>query len=556
MGERMSEDEVGSLPRPIYDLFISYYRRDMRVKIGRRTVDLVALFKTELERHKRPKDLKGSGRFRVCTDLDDFELGETFNTVLSSRIRQSRKFMLVCSPHCASSPFVRQEVNLYAELKRGEKPLAATFRHRPGNAFPGFISDNEVAADLDQPDGTTLKEWRKALRRESHKVVGWVWGMAPSLVFDRFQAQRRTFRRWIAGAAVGTSVLVGALVIWLGGNLGFHVALELPPPRHLVAPAGTAFAADGRTPIVFRDRTAYLWKSTGLAPTDVALPIDALYAVQQKPGRVLLANVNEVAVFDVGGKTELAHRATNDEVAGIATFDDTSAVSLKNGSLFFMSLDGSVTEAPRPPSQTGRRFPAFRETGPFRYGEHLTMNRNYLATATLTGHLALLNRQSGQFVIPDEPQFPLAEPILHRTDPVLYETENTRPIAALTFLENGDLMFAEGAGLRTVDPRTGKIKFLTHCPIDLVRQIVPLPHSHKMVALTSSTLELLAFDARDPGRVACLSRTTLAPKSSPRATLAPDGRTLLIAYFDSAPDIWRPSFQLFGRQLRVPSSLW
>jgi hypothetical protein len=83
--------------------------------------------------------------------------------------------MLICSPHRAASPFVRQEVRLFGQLQAGEKPLAGTFRQRPDEAFPGFVSD-EVAADLDQPEGTTLREWRKALRRESHKVVAWVWG--------------------------------------------------------------------------------------------------------------------------------------------------------------------------------------------------------------------------------------------------------------------------------------------------------------------------------------------------------------------------------------------
>jgi hypothetical protein len=554
----MSAGEPGGLDAPVYDLFISYYRRDMRVKFGRRTVDLVGLLKTELERHRRPNALKGPARFKVCTDIDDFELGGTFDAIMSDRIVQSRKFMLVCSPHCAASPFVRQEVSLFGRLKAGEKPLAATFRKKPGEAFPGFVSDRDVAADLDQPEGTTLREWRKALRRESHKVVAWVWGISPSLVFDRFQAQRRAARRWLAGAAIASLVVIGGLVIGLGGNIGFHLAVDLPAPRTLVAPAGTGFAADGRTPIVFRDRAAYLWESIGrgAAPAEVALPVSALHAVQEKPGHVLLADVNEVAVFDVGGKTELAHRAVDGEVAAIAAFDGTSAISSKDGSLFFMSPNGQVTEAPRPLSETGRRFPAFRETGPFGYGEVLAMNGRYLATATLTGHLALLEWPTHQFVIPDEPQFPLAEPIEHRTDPVLYETENTRPISALAFLENGDLMFAEGAGLRTVDTRTGKITFLSHCPIDLVRQILPLPNSRKIVALTTSTLEVLEFDARESARLQCLSKTTLAPKSSPRATLAPDGRDILIAYFDSAPDIWRPSFQLFGWQFPLPAWLW
>ena len=163
------------------------------------------------------------------------------------------------------------------------------------------------------------------------------------------------------------------------------------------------------------------------------------------------------------------------------------------------------------------------------------MYDRYLATATLTGHLALLNRSTLQFVIPTEPQFPLGEPIERHDDPVLYETENTRPISALAFLENGDLMFAEGAGLRRVDPNTGKIIFLSHCPIDLVWQTAPKDCSK----CSSSTMVTT--------RLRCIAKTNLTPKTIPRATFAPDGRNLLVACFDSAPDLWRPSFQLVGK---------
>jgi hypothetical protein len=149
---------------------------------------------------------------------------------------------------------------------------------------------------------------------------------------------------------------------------------------------------------------------------------------------MLLADINEVAVFDVDSKTELAHVAVDGQAAAIATFDGASAISSKDGALSFMSPDGQITQAPRPLSETGRRFSAFRESGPFRYGEVLAINWEYLATATLTGQLALLHRLTLQFVIPDEPQFPLAVPVNYRTDPVLYETENTRPISALAFL--------------------------------------------------------------------------------------------------------------------------
>jgi hypothetical protein len=76
----------------------------------------------------------------------------------------------------------------------------------------------------------------------------------------------------LVGAAIAASVAIGGPVVILGRNLGYHMAVELPAPRTLVAPAGTGFAVDGRTPIVFRDRVAYVWESVGRG----AAPVEAV----------------------------------------------------------------------------------------------------------------------------------------------------------------------------------------------------------------------------------------------------------------------------------------
>ncbi|MGR9270760.1 toll/interleukin-1 receptor domain-containing protein (plasmid) [Rhizobium leguminosarum] len=541
-----------------YDLFISYHRRDLLADVGRRKIDLLAMFKRELETHRRPSSLPGPSRFRVCTDVDDFELGETFDKVMGDRIRCSRKFLLICSANAASSPYVQQELALFKRLKPGENPLVAIFGQNVATAFPGLVSDQIVLVNLNQPDNTLKRQWHNTLRRESHKVVAWVWGMSPAAVFDRFEAHRRAIRRWIASTAATTFACVGALVVALAGSFGFHRYKELPAPANLVAPAGTGYARDGSTPVVFRDRIAYQWATNAdpSLPIGIKLPVDALYAVQDRPGEVLLADVKEVAHFDMDRGLLSPSITLAGEVAGIATFDGESAIATKDGALVYLTASGEVKPAPRPVSETGRRFPSFRETGPFEYGGRLVMNETYLASATDTGRLGIVNRKTGMFVLSAEPQFPLAQPVIHKTDPVLYETENTRPISALALLENGDLLFAEGTGLRSVDLQTGRITFLAHCPIELVRQILPLPASLKIVALTSSTLEVLEFDRSDRSKLDCISRTTLAPKFSPRATLSATGRNLLIAYFDGPPEIWRPSFQLFGWQLPLPSWLW
>ncbi|GLR85288.1 hypothetical protein GCM10007857_19980 [Bradyrhizobium iriomotense] len=392
------------------------------------------------------------------------------------------------------------------------------------------------------------------MRRESHKIVAQIWGIPTRQVYDRFEERRRFIRRRIAAAAVGALGSLVGIVLWLGGEAGYHRVKELTPPAKLVSPAGVGFTAS--IPVVIRDRAAYIWKNPAIAPEKLDLSIYALRALQHSPSSMLVADVNQFAIVDISTGNSSFQRAFGGEFAGIATWKGWSAVSNKDGAVLIVSPEGTVSEGPRPSSQTGRRFPTFRETGPFRYGEHLALNEHYLASATLTGQLGILDRKTGHFVVADIPQFPLVEPIERKEDPVLYETENTRPISTVAFLPDGDLMFAEGGGLRRIDPSSGKITFLSHCPIELARQIIPLPRSHRLIVLTTSTLEELEMDKDDRSKVHCLRRSTLAPKSAPRAALSNDGQTLLVAYFDAAPDVWQPTYSLFGLQVRLPSWLW
>jgi hypothetical protein len=81
-------------------------------------------------------------------------------------------------------------------------------------------------------------------------------------------------------------------------------------------------------------------------------------------------------------------------------------ISNKDGAVLIVGSDGAISEGPRPQSQTGRHFQTFRETGPFRYGENPALNERYLASATLTGQLGILDRMTNRFVVADTPQFP------------------------------------------------------------------------------------------------------------------------------------------------------
>jgi hypothetical protein len=531
-----------------YDLFISYSRRDVVRPVGFRPFDVVAELKRCLEEHRHAPEYRGrSRRFRVCTDLDDFEIDGTFDSVMQSRIASSRALLLVCTPSVATSPHVRHELAIARGLPH-IRPMAAVLSAAPASVAQEFFSSDDIAADLATPAGTTRKEWRRLLRRESHKIVARTWQLKLRDVHDRFEADRRTMRRRILGAGLAVVLFAISLVLGLAGEAGFHRVAVLTQSTGVVAPAGVAFASDGRTPVVISNHNALMW-SNGLdqPPVPLPLPFDVLHTTSPAVGELAIVGLHEIARITIPALTTTHRTRVGESLEAVAALGNTLIVSTQGGALLEIDSHGNTTELPRPISVSGRRFPAFRESGPLKYGELIEAGAGrFVASATLTGHLAILDMQSKRFVNAEEPQFPLAPPIESRSDPVLYETENTRPIGAISFLPDRSLMFGEGTGLRRVDTASGRIVSLTHCPLELVRQLLVMPDGRTIVALTSSTLEVLQYSDRWDRGLECRQRATLAPKSAPRAVMAADGKTLLIAFFDGAPELWRRTYRLFG----------
>jgi len=534
---------------PEFDLFISYVRRDVRIEVGGRSFDIVAQLKRELESHKRRDPATGKARrFRVCTDVDDFSLEGSFDDVMGRLIASSRLLLLVCTPGVPGSAHVQNELTIEARLGGRPEPLAAVLGLQPDLAAPPLFTKSDVAADLQAPPGASRRERRQLLRREAHKIVARVWGLPVREVFDRFQADVRSVRVRIAAAATGVLLLGVLLVIALAGELGMHRVHVLPIAGRLVAPAGVGFAADGNTPIVVKGDRMLLWSNgQDRTPIEQPLPFPSLRAAGILPGDLAIAGLTRATRIAVpGGKG--THAATVEgKIEAVAGTPQTLAVSTQSGDLLLVEANGSFSLAPRPTSVSGRRFSAFRETGPMKYGGNLAVRgERWVASASLDGRLAVLDRSRGRLLMAAEPQFELAPPIETGPDPILYETENTRPIGALAFLSDNELLFAEGAGLRRVDLSTGRITPLEHCAMELVRQLLVMPGRNEIIALTSSTIEVLRLPSDASAKLQCRQRTTLAPKSAPRAALAADGKTLLIAYFDGAPELWRCTFRLFG----------
>src|SRR5271165_1246027 len=356
-----------SQPELEFDLFISYVRRDVRHVVGGRSFDIVVELKRELEKHRRPSGVSGhQRRFRVCTDVDDFNLDGTFDSVMRERISRSRAFLLVSSPGVPESPHVRHELVIERSLSGRPKPQAAVLGVPPSRVAPDFFTPDDIAADITSVPGVTRREWRALLRRESHKIVARVWGLKPNEVYDRFEADQRRIRVLLCAAASAVLFLAVLLVIGLKGEMGFHRVAELPLSSRLVNPAGVGFAKDGQAPVVISGDNVLIW-SSGLnqPPTTLQLPFPALYAVVSGPGQIAIAGLREVARVSIPAIDVQLRTAIDGHIQGLAASSHTIAVSTREGDLFIIDDKGKVA-APRPISITGRRFPAnFRKSGPF-----------------------------------------------------------------------------------------------------------------------------------------------------------------------------------------------
>lgn len=532
-----------------FDLFISYVRRDVQVEADGARLDVVAELKHELERH-RSRDLATGRmrRFRVCTDVEDFSLDGSFTDVMRRRIAGSRLLLLVCTPGVANSEHVQNELRIESKLTSRRKPIAAILSMAPASAAPLLFSDTDVAADLQAPSGASRREWQDVLRREAHKIVASAWDMPVRDVYDRFEADARRARRQIGAAAGGVVALAVLMVVALAGEYGIHRTRVLPLAESLVAPAGVGFAADGSTPVVVKDKLLLTWANgQDQLPVRHPLPFAVLRATAAVPGQLAIGGLNKAGRIALPGLQQTHDVSVDGKIQQVVGTPTAVLVSTESGDLLQVGADGTTRRAPRPTSVSGRRFAAFRETGPMKYGDTLAVwGDRWVASATLDGRLTVLDRSWGVLLIAPEPQFEQAAPVVDQPDPILYETENTRPIGAVVFVSDKELLFAEGAGLRRVDLSTGRITRLEHCPIELVRQLHVMPGGRDIVALTSSTIEVLQLPSDGSAKLQCRQRTSLAPKSSPRSALSADGKTLLIAYFDGAPELWRFTFRLFG----------
>jgi hypothetical protein len=519
---------------PPFDLFISYARSDVVRDVGGKQVGVVRELKRRLETHVHPDDRRR--RFRVCTDVDDLELDGTVSQAIAASIAQSDHLLVICSESAASRPYVVEEVAVYGASHPAAKLLAAYLDVQPEVAFPLLFERGTLAADLRPQSDATVRSWREQLERESHKVVARCWDVPVARVFDRFVAERRRQHRGVA-AGIAAALLVTCISIAAAaGDWGLHKVATLPLPERVVLPAAVGLA-NGASEAVLAGKSIWRWRlddnRRATSTPSVRYPLDAhIY----EDGRVLVLERSGLTLFhrDGSSRTIATPRPYEHLTIGGA---GGIALTSQRGDLTTGDLDGRWSDALRPVTTSLRWAPAvFQERGPLRYGESAVWSADgaWLATATATGQLTIVHPRDWHF--------------LKGTDPVVYETHDTRPIGGMVFLENPNrLLFVEGTlGLRVVDMTNGVVKPLALPQLPLVRDF-QLDRQHGMlIGTTSETIEIFAVDG---STIRWLRRVSITPKSLPRIALSPRGDLLLVGYFDDPPDLFRWTWRLFGVDL-------
>lgn len=506
-----------------FDLFISYVRAEARRVIDGAAFDIVSALKHALERHGHPDDRRR--RFRVCTDIEDLELDSTVSTAIRNKIESSAQILVICSHAAGTRPYVVEEIGIFQDAHPRTPPLGAYLDLQPSDAFPNVFAPSAIGADLHPRDSVTRREYRLQLERESHKIVANIWSLPLQRVHDRFIAEQRRLRRRMAiGVALALiAVFVGIIVT--AGEWGLHAVRELPLRERVVSPAGVGFFDAGRHAALVGARRIHVWNVRDGTSAVRAAPPYAIDAHVLDDSRVLVLEPNTLTI-----DSRPVALPSGGTLAKTAVDGESIAVVSEDGKLIVGNLRGGWSAAPRPETTILRWAPpAFQEHGPLRYGDNLAWSDGgtWLASATRTGQLIVLQPKRGTF--------------LKGSDPIVYETENTRPIGGLIFLGNR-LLFVEGTlGLRSVNLANGNVEKVALQPLPLIREFVR--SGDRLIGATSETLEV--FDLEN-GTPRWRQRVTLAPKSLPRLAIAPDGRTLLVAYFDDSPDLFRRTWRVFG----------
>jgi hypothetical protein len=202
------------------DAFISY---------SRKAREFAAKIEKALKNYKPPKGLNLPQRnLIVFRDEEDFT-GVEYHASLEKHLKNSRKMIVICSPHARKSDFVNDEIRRFAQERGKENIIPVLISGIPNNeakpeqeeekAFPEALCEamemplgaSYIGFDLKKGKvnkGVFYGAW--------YKILADLYDISRNEIEERDKKRQiQTRNRWIAGAGIVIIILAVALVFAL-----------------------------------------------------------------------------------------------------------------------------------------------------------------------------------------------------------------------------------------------------------------------------------------------------------------------------------------------------
>lgn len=201
-----------------HDAFISYSRVDKT---------FASRLEKTLENHRVQLGLKGSKRrLDIFRDEDDFT-GTEYYKALAKHLSTSRKLIVICSPDARASPYVNEEIAMFAQAHGIDAIIPVLLRGIPNNEVsPGQEAEMAFPESLVERMRMPLAIPYLNINLAKQQIdkgpfeASWFSLLANLLDVTRSEVEQRerkrqvrTRNRWIIGLA-GVSFALFALSIW------------------------------------------------------------------------------------------------------------------------------------------------------------------------------------------------------------------------------------------------------------------------------------------------------------------------------------------------------
>jgi hypothetical protein len=209
-----------------WDLFISYSSKDKIIYINGKSFQIIDFIKKQLESLHHPSNMK---KIKVCTDYEDFGIGGMVDNEILNVLKKSKACLVICSSNSKNSTWVRKEIDWFTSMGNNGKcqPLIGlNLGLFPHLAFPNHFNENKLEANIDLRQISSIRDLKKAIISECHRIAAGIWDIGVYRVYDRFKKNKRNIRATFAFVII---TILALLCILLATNCSkkWQIAFEL-----------------------------------------------------------------------------------------------------------------------------------------------------------------------------------------------------------------------------------------------------------------------------------------------------------------------------------------